>query len=110
MINKSHMANKTHMVKIDKSTILKISHLANLPVDEKNIGLRIKQFQETLDTVKILEEIDTKGVAPSFSASEKQNVWREDEILPSLPRDEALKNAKRKLKGYFMTEAVKRRK
>ncbi len=95
---------------IDKTTILKIYRLSNLPVDEANIDLRIKQFQETLDYVKILDEIDTGQVSPSFSASEKTNVWREDTILPSLPRDEAMKNAKKTYRGYFVAKAVKKAK
>ena len=95
---------------IDKTTILKIARLSNLPLEDAQILELAAQFQETLDTVKILEKIDTKDVEPSFSASEKKNVWREDTILPSLPRDEALKNAKRIYRGYFVTAQVKQRK
>ncbi len=97
-------------MKIDKTTILKIARLSNLPVDDEQIPLLISQFQETLDTVKILEEIDTKGVEPSFSASEKKNVWREDKIESSLPVAAVLKNAKRTYKNFFVCDQVKHRK
>lgn len=97
-------------MKIDKTTILRIARLSNLPVDEAQISTLAAEFQETLDTVKILDEIDTRGVEPSFSASEKKNVWREDEIKPSLPVEEVLKNAKRTYKGYFACDQVKHRK
>lgn len=97
-------------MKIDRTTIQKITRLSNLPVDEAQISTLIAEFEETLKTVEILEEIDTKNVAPSFSASEKKNVWREDEVKPSLSKDEALKNAKKTYKGYFVCEQIKRRK
>lgn len=97
-------------MKIDKTTILKIARLSNLPIEDAQIPLLISQFQETLDTVKILEEIDTKGVEPSFSASEKKNIFREDVIRPSLPVGEVLKNAKRKYKNYFVCDQIKHRK
>lgn len=97
-------------MRIDKNTILKIARLSNLPVEESQIATLIVEFEETLKTVKILEEIDTKNVAPSFSASEKKNVWREDKIESSLPVEVVLKNAKRKYKNYFVCDQVKHRK
>lgn len=97
-------------MKIDKTIIQKVVRLANLPLDETQITTLISQFQQTLDSVNILNEIDTGKVQPSYSASEKQNVWREDGIFSSLPRDEALKNAKRTYIGYFVCDPIKKAK
>lgn len=97
-------------MQITKATIDKVSRLANLRVDDEPIDKFIREFEETLEYVKILDEIDTRNVEPSYSASEKQNVWREDEIKPSLPLEEVLKNAKKIYKNFFVAEAVKHRK
>lgn len=95
---------------ITKTTIDKVSRLANLKIDDKSIDKFISEFDSTLDYVRILDEIDTSEVAPTYTVSEKYNVWREDEVRPSLSINEVLKNAKRKYKNYFVAEAVKRRK
>lgn len=95
---------------ITKATIDKVSRLANLKINDEPIDKFIKEFEETLNYVKILEEIDTAQVAPTYTVSDKQNVWRADEVKPSLPIEEVLKNAKRKYKNYFVANAVKGRK
>lgn len=97
-------------MQITKQTIDKISHLANLKIDDSKVDKFLAGFKSTLEYVEILKEIDTKHVEPSYSASNKQNVWREDETKPSLPVEEVLKNAKKRYKNFFVAKAVKRRK
>ena len=40
-----------------------------------------------------LSEVDVKGVEPTAHASACSNVWREDEVRPSYPRETMLANA-----------------
>lgn len=95
---------------VDKNTILKTAKMAALKIPEADVDLRLAQFRETLDYVKVLKELDTINVLPSFSASKKTNVWRQDLVKPSIPQSEALKNARKTYQGYFVCQAVKRKK
>jgi aspartyl-tRNA(Asn)/glutamyl-tRNA(Gln) amidotransferase subunit C len=97
------------IMNITKATIDKVSRLSNLKIPDSHVEKFTKEFESTLEYVEILKEIDTEGVVPSYSASEKTNVWREDVVKPSLPRQEVLKNGKT-YKNYFVAEAVKRKK
>ena len=97
-------------MKIDVSHVEK---LANLPLTEAEKKKFEKQLSETLDYVKQLEEIDTKGVDPDSIGVEPtsqvtglENVTREDEVTPSLSQEGALKNAKSAHNGFFKVKAI----
>ena len=90
-------------MKIDVSYVAK---LANLPLSEEEKKKFEKQLSETLDYVKQLEEIDTKAVQPTSQVTGLENVTREDEVAPSLPQEEVLKNAKSTHNGFFKVKAI----
>jgi aspartyl-tRNA(Asn)/glutamyl-tRNA(Gln) amidotransferase subunit C len=96
-------------MQITKATIDKVSRLANLKIDDSHVEKFTKEFESTLEYIEILKEVNTEGIEPSYSASEKTNIWREDIVKPSLPLTEVLKNAK-SYKNYFVADAVKHRK
>jgi len=48
----------------------------------------------------------TAQVEETSQVTGMENVFREDEIKPSLSQDEVLANAPRKYKGYFVVEAI----
>lgn len=90
-------------MKIDVSYVAK---LANLPLSKAEKKKFEKQLSETLDYVKQLEEIDTKGVEPTSQVTGLENVTREDEAKPSLSQEEVLKNAKSTHNGFFKVKAI----
>jgi aspartyl-tRNA(Asn)/glutamyl-tRNA(Gln) amidotransferase subunit C len=52
-----------------------------------------RQLRAIVDYVDQLQQIDTEGVEPLAHALAVSNVFRDDELVPSLPVDEALANA-----------------
>ena len=90
-------------MKIDVSHIAK---LANLPITDGEKKKFEKQLSETLDYVKQLEEIDTKGVDPTSQVTGLENVTREDVAKPSLSQEEALQNTGSKHNGFFKVKAI----
>lgn len=90
-------------MKIDVNHIAK---LANLPLTDSEKKKFEKQLGETLDYVKQLEEIDTKGVEPTSQVTGLENVTREDIPTPSLPQEAVLKNAKSTHNGFFKVKAI----
>jgi aspartyl-tRNA(Asn)/glutamyl-tRNA(Gln) amidotransferase subunit C len=77
-------------VEIDIEHVARLARLA-LTVDEKE-SLR-QQLGQILEAAARVGEVATADVPPAASAIPRANVFRDDEPEPSLPLDEALRNA-----------------
>ena len=82
------------------------AHLARLaltPDEEKKLGA---QLGNILGYIEKLRELDVSGVEPTAHAVPLVNVTRADEIRPSLPHEDALRNAPRQAGGLFIVPKV----
>jgi len=103
------MENKTkRSKKLTRENILHIANLARIKLSKKEVERFTDQLSVALDYVEILKELDqqTRKFKPTSHVFKLENVFREDEIRPSLSQKETLRNAKRTHKGYFVTKAV----
>jgi aspartyl-tRNA(Asn)/glutamyl-tRNA(Gln) amidotransferase subunit C len=83
-----------------------VAHLARLhltPDEEKKLGA---QLGGILGYIEKLKELDVTGVEPTAHAVPMVNVTRADEIRPSLPHDDALRNAPARANGLFMVPKI----
>ena len=83
-----------------------VAHLARLqltPDEEKKLGA---QLDGILGYIEKLKELDVTGVEPTAHAVPLVNVTRPDEIRPSLPHDDALRNAPAQANGLFMVPKI----
>jgi len=83
-----------------------VAHLARLeltPAEEKKLGA---QLGGILGYIEKLKTLDVTGVEPTAHAVPMVNVTRADEARPSLPRDEALRNAPAKASGLFIVPKI----
>jgi aspartyl-tRNA(Asn)/glutamyl-tRNA(Gln) amidotransferase subunit C len=78
---------------ISRSDVEKVALLARLRLTEAELGTMTDQLAQIVGYVDQLAEVDTAGVEPMAHAIELANVFREDRVAPSLPRDEALAGA-----------------
>jgi aspartyl-tRNA(Asn)/glutamyl-tRNA(Gln) amidotransferase subunit C len=93
-------------MKIDDRMIDKIAGLAYLEFrDEEKEKIR-KDLEQILTFVEKLKELDTDRVDPLIYLSDNPDVLREDRIIHSLNRDEALLNAPDKSDGFFRVPKV----
>lgn len=83
-----------------------VAKLANLPLENQEKQIFEKQLKEVLGYIKQLEDLDTKNVEPIGHITGLVNVAREDDPLPSLSQDEALKNAPKTYNGFFEVDAI----
>ncbi len=93
-------------MKSDSIDVVKVAKLASLTLskdEEEKLG---KQLEETLDYVKDLEKIDTKGVEPTSQVTGLENILRADETSSSLSQEEALANTKSQQNGFFKVKAI----
>lgn len=93
-------------MKIDKTTIKKISHLARLEFDESSTEKMSKDMSQILDWVEKLNEIDTENIEPLTTMSSEVNDMREDIRGNHLDHEAALKNAPKKDSDYFRVPKV----
>jgi aspartyl-tRNA(Asn)/glutamyl-tRNA(Gln) amidotransferase subunit C len=83
-----------------------VAHLARLhltPDEEKKLG---SQLGNILAYIEKLNQLDVSGVEPTAHAVPMVNVTRPDEIRPSLPREEALRNAPAQANGLFIVPKI----
>ncbi|MCS7163775.1 MAG: Asp-tRNA(Asn)/Glu-tRNA(Gln) amidotransferase subunit GatC [Thermodesulfovibrio sp.] len=93
-------------MKISKEQVRHIAMLSRLELSEKEIELYQEQLSRILDYVEKLNEIDTTSVEPTSHVIELKNVFREDEVKPSLSRDEALRNAPDSTDKFFRVPKI----
>jgi aspartyl-tRNA(Asn)/glutamyl-tRNA(Gln) amidotransferase subunit C len=93
-------------MKIDKTTIKKISHLARLEFDENGAEKMSKDMSQILDWVEKLNEIDTENIEPLTTMSSEVNVMREDVRGNHLEHEAGLKNAPKRDSDYFRVPKV----
>ena len=83
-----------------------VAHLARLhltPDEEKKFGA---QLGNILGYIEKLKELDIANVEPTAHATPMVNIIRRDEVRPSLPHDDALRNAPAKANGLFIVPKI----
>ena len=91
-------------MKISQEEIKNIALLSRLEI--KDLEAAEKALSNILTYVEELEELDLTDVEPMVHAVPLQNVYRPDEMKPSLPREAALQNAPEEENGYFRVPRV----
>jgi len=86
--------------------VRRIAQLAKLPLEAASVNVLAAQLTSILDLVNKLHEVDTTSVPVTSQVTGLVNVFREDEITPSLTQKQALANAKRTHKGFFVVPAI----
>jgi len=78
---------------ISRADVEKVALLARLHLTDAELETITGQLAQIVGYVDQLGEVNTDNVAPMAHAIEVTNVFRDDQVAPSLPRDEALANA-----------------
>jgi aspartyl-tRNA(Asn)/glutamyl-tRNA(Gln) amidotransferase subunit C len=83
-----------------------IAELARLEFDAKEKEKLTHELNDILKYIGKLNELDTSKVEPLSHVIELNNVFREDVVIPSIPTEEALKNAPEKTETFFKVPKV----
>jgi aspartyl-tRNA(Asn)/glutamyl-tRNA(Gln) amidotransferase subunit C len=94
------------MAKITDQDVEKIAQLAKLKFTQSEKEFYRHHLEEIISYVEKLNELDTEDVDPTFSVQHQKQPLRPDEVKPSLPRDEVLKNAPSQANGFFRVPKV----
>ena len=88
---------------VDVKYVAHLARLALTPEEEKKFG---EQLGHILEHIETLKELDVTNVDPTAHAVPLVNVTRADEVRPSLPHDDALRNAPAKANGLFIVPKI----
>jgi aspartyl-tRNA(Asn)/glutamyl-tRNA(Gln) amidotransferase subunit C len=91
---------------LTRNEVEKVSLLARLKLTDAELDRMTAQLGQVVDYVHQLAELDTEEVEPMAHAVELTNVFRADEVRPSLPRAEALANAPKRDEECYLVPAV----
>ena len=89
--------------KIDIKYVAHLARLALTSEEEQKIGA---QLADVLGYIEKLKEVDVSNVEPTAHAFPLVNVTRPDEVRPSLPTTEALRNAPSQANGLFLVPKI----
>ena len=104
MTNKN---NSNNNIEITEDVVRHVAKLSRLSLNDKEVSSFKSQLSGILDYIAQLNEVNTEGVPPtSHVLSSMKNVFREDEVRPSLEPEEATSNAPEKEGTFFKVPNV----
>ncbi|HNP89364.1 MAG: Glutamyl-tRNA(Gln) amidotransferase subunit C [Microgenomates group bacterium ADurb.Bin219] len=91
---------------LSEEEVKHIAKLANLSLSNEEVKKFQGQLSETLNFIQVLDELNTEKAEPTNHASGLSNIFRQDEIKPSISQAEALANAPSLSDGFFKVKAI----
>ncbi len=93
-------------MKITNEEVKHVAKLSRLELSEGEVERMTQQLDTILSYVAKLDEVDTTGVEPTTHTQQVVNVFRDDVVVTSLKRDDALANAPEDNQESFVVPKV----
>lgn len=93
-------------MKITEEDVLRVARLARLSLTPEEVTLYTKQLDAILEAFATLSQLDTSGVEAQSHVVPLDIPLRDDVVQPSLPVEEALKNAPARTEGGFLVPRI----
>ncbi|HVQ44640.1 MAG TPA: Asp-tRNA(Asn)/Glu-tRNA(Gln) amidotransferase subunit GatC [Candidatus Saccharimonadia bacterium] len=94
------------MSKIGVTEVERVAALARIGLTGEEAAAMAVEIGRIVGFVEQLLAVDVEGVAPTDQVTGLVDVWREDIVKPSLPRDQLLANAPAQKDGYIVVKRV----
>ncbi|HVL54845.1 MAG TPA: Asp-tRNA(Asn)/Glu-tRNA(Gln) amidotransferase subunit GatC [Vitreimonas sp.] len=94
------------MATLSRADVAHVAHLARLGLSDDELARLEGQLNHILDQYEILARLDTEAIPPTAQTIELENILRDDEARPSLPRDLVLGNAAEHEDGFVVVPAI----
>jgi len=91
---------------ITKEEVEKVANLARLALTDGEKAAFARQLSQILTHVETLKQYDTKGVEPTATVPGQANVFRPDDVRPSLSIESAVANAPESVDGFFVVPKI----
>lgn len=83
-----------------------VARLARIKLDENEVALFARQLDEILGYIDKLKKLDIKDIPPTSHVLPLKNVFRKDEVKPSITKEMALKNAPQRKSDFFVVPKI----
>ncbi|MEJ2210045.1 MAG: Asp-tRNA(Asn)/Glu-tRNA(Gln) amidotransferase subunit GatC [Anaerolineae bacterium] len=94
------------MTKLSLAQVEHVANLARLALTEEEKELFREQLSSILAYAQRLQSLDTDDIPPTATVLPLQNILRDDEVQPSLARDDALANAPDREGAFFRVPVI----
>lgn len=94
------------MTQITRDQVLHLAQLSNIQLDDAEVDAMATDLGSIVDYITQLEELNTDGVEPTYQVTGLQNVWREDEAVSGLTREQLLAVAPEVVDGSIKVPKV----
>jgi aspartyl-tRNA(Asn)/glutamyl-tRNA(Gln) amidotransferase subunit C len=91
---------------ITREDVEHVAELARLELTAAEKEQFIVQLNSILTYIEKLSELNTAGVEPTSHVLPMSNVFRDDEVRPSLDRDRVLQNAPQQSHFFFKVPRI----
>lgn len=93
---------------ISPTLVAHVATLAQLPLKDDRSAVLAREFNETLDVIENLHEVDVSATEPTHQVTGLENAWRDDVVDEErmFTQDEALANAPKKHDGFFVVPRI----
>jgi aspartyl-tRNA(Asn)/glutamyl-tRNA(Gln) amidotransferase subunit C len=91
---------------LTRAEVERVSLLARLRLTDAELDTLTAQLGGIVDYMALLAELDTDNIQPMAHAVELHNVFRQDQVRESLPREQALTNAPHHDCEFYLVPAV----
>jgi aspartyl-tRNA(Asn)/glutamyl-tRNA(Gln) amidotransferase subunit C len=91
---------------ISREEVENVARLARLRFDEDELSRLQPELGRIIDYVQQLSELDLSGLEPTSHAVPLKNVFRADEPVAGLTREEAVGNGPQVERGQFVVPRI----
>lgn len=91
---------------LSEKDVLYVAKLARLEVADSEVAKYTQQLGNILGYVEQLNKLDTSNVEPLTHPLDVKNVFRPDEVKPSLTQAEVLSNGPEVQSGHFKVPKI----
>ncbi|HHV29643.1 Asp-tRNA(Asn)/Glu-tRNA(Gln) amidotransferase subunit GatC [Acetivibrio mesophilus] len=93
-------------MRVNKKTLEHVANLARLNFTDKEKEKLMLDMENIISYIDKLNELDTSEIIPTDHVIPIKNIFRDDEVLDSYPKDKMLMNAPSKEDGCFKVPKV----
>jgi len=94
------------MSKISVQEVERIAKLARIGLSVAETAKMSEELGNILTFVEQLQKVDVSATPPTDQVTGLEDVWREDVVKPSLPREQLLAGTPHQKDGYIMVKRV----
>ncbi|HHV35433.1 MAG TPA: Asp-tRNA(Asn)/Glu-tRNA(Gln) amidotransferase subunit GatC [Syntrophomonadaceae bacterium] len=93
-------------MKLTREEVRQVAVLARLALNEEEFNELYGKFNEVLEFVETINNIDTENVEPTYYLMPVQNVWRSDEAHQPLAPEDVFLDAPERDGSFFKVPRI----